>query len=337
MSATTNGHAGGLSVIVVGAGIAGLAVATGLSQKGHSVTVVESKPALNEFGASIGILPNGVRVLQSWGLQQEFEKVVTKNNYLEARDGITNEMLGHLPHNKNNAAKTQYGTEIWNINRRDYQETLARAAEANGVKTVFDADVDKVDVDRCVVILQDGRELAADCVIGADGMKSAVRKSIPATAHVEPVPLEEACFRCTVKKESMRGNPKLEWLLHSGNEMGWLGPGKYVLSWPMPANRDYDVVTCIQRPSDVPAGRWGVTATPDEARREFQDFCPEVVELLSHINTAVKWTLAELPPLTTCRSDNGKVVLVGDAFHALIPHIAMVSLRSVENVSCTPC
>ena len=64
MSNTTNGQTG-LSVIVVGAGIAGLAVATGLAQKGHAVTVVESKPALNEFGASIGILPNGVRVLDA--------------------------------------------------------------------------------------------------------------------------------------------------------------------------------------------------------------------------------------------------------------------------------
>lgn len=64
MSNATNGQAG-RSITVVGAGIAGLAVATGLTQKGHAVTVLESKPALNEFGASIGILPNGVRVLQA--------------------------------------------------------------------------------------------------------------------------------------------------------------------------------------------------------------------------------------------------------------------------------
>jgi salicylate hydroxylase len=325
MSRVTNGHAR-LSVIVVGAGIAGLAVATGLAQKGHKVTVLESKPALNEFGASIGILPNGVRVLKSWGLKDEFEKVVTKNGSLEFREGFTNKFLGHNPHNKNNFADTQYDTEIWNINRRDYQETLARAAENNGAKILFNADVIRVDVDRCIAVLKDGRELVADCIIGADGMKSAVRKSIPATAHIEPVVLEEACFRCIVPKEKMRGNPKIEWLLENGNEMLWTAPGKYVLSWPLPSFRDYDVVTCIQRPSDVPAGRWGVRAEADEAREDFQDFCPEIVELLSHISSAVKWTLAELPPLETCRSENGRVVLVGDAFHAQIPHIAMVSL-----------
>jgi len=149
---------------------------------------------LNEFGASIGILLNGVQSCKLEG----FEKVVTKNGFLEFREGFTNKFLGHNPHNKNNFADTQYDTEIWNINRRDYQDTLARAAKKSGAKILFDADVVRIDVDRCVAVLQDGRDLAADCIVGADGMKNVVRKSISATAHIEPVVLEEACFRCTV-------------------------------------------------------------------------------------------------------------------------------------------
>ena len=122
-------------------------------------------------------------------------------------------------------------------------------------------------------------------------MKSAVRHSIPAVADVEPKALEEACFRCTVPKEKMRGNPKMEWLLENENEMFWTAPGRYVLSWPLRQNRPYDVVTCIQRPSDVPPGRWGVSADPEEARKDFQDFCPEIRELMSHMESAEKWTL----------------------------------------------
>lgn len=147
-------------------------------------------------------------------------------------------------------------------------------------------------------------------------MKSAIRHAIPALAKFDPRPLEEQCFRCTVPKDKMWGNPLLEPLLQTGDEMCWTAPGKYVLSWPLPPNRAYDVVICIQRRSDISAGRWGVKADPEEARRDFQDFCPQVRELLDHIDECVKWTLADLAPLPTCRSENGKAVLIGDAFHA---------------------
>ena len=132
----------------------------------------------------------------------------------------------------------------------------------------------------------------------------------------------------------MRGNPKLEWLLNSKNEMVWSVPGRYVLSWPLPENRAYDVVTAIKRPSGLPVGVWGSKADPEEARREFADFCPEVRELLANIDTAVKWQLAELPPLETFRSDNGRVVVIGDAAHAMIPHSASGGNSAIEDAAC---
>lgn len=331
----------GLDILIVGAGIAGLATATALTRnnKSHHVTILESHPSLNEFGASIGILPNGVRGLRSLSLESQFAKVVTWNGFAWVYDGFTNETLGYLPQNKENYSVTNYGDENWNINRQDYQNVLSEAAQIGGAKVVFGVAIENIDVENCVVSCADGRSFSADVIIGADGMNSVVRKHIPKTSNVEPVAwISETAYRCTVPKSKMIGNPLLQDLLDNPMESVFAVPGRYVLAWPLPPNRPFDIVLCITEPGDVPLGKWGHRVDVEEATSRFQDFCPKIKELLSHVDRAVKWTLGELPPLETCKSDNGRVVLVGDAWHAMLPHTASGGNSAIEDaVSLAEC
>lgn len=330
------GSTGSPSIIVVGAGIAGLATALSLSRNStHArITVLESKAALNELGASIGIQPQSTRILRSWGLADTFRPFVTENGFLSVRDGATNEALGGIVQNAGNTNEILYGSVGWTIHRADYQRILADAALDRGVEILFDASVLRVDTDDALpaVILEDGRTLTAHLVIGADGIRSAVRASVPTISHVQPKKLLECCWRASVPKDRMRDNSKLSWLLSIGDAMAWSSPGRYVLAWPMPPDRDYDVVACVQnKESEVPPGVWGVKASPQDMRAEFQSFCPEVRELLDQVGECVKWQLADLDRLTTCRSDSGSVVLVGDAWHAMIPHSASGGNSAVED------
>lgn len=313
----------GFTILIIGGGIAGLAAATALAQKNHKVTVLESKPGLNEFGASIGITSNGVRPLKAWGLQKAFEKVVTKNGFLDLREGSTNRMIGHIPHNKNNASSLNYGEEIWNINRQDFQQVLARAAEESGAEIIFNSSPEQIDLDAGTVYLKGGREMKADLIVGADGIASTVRGFIPKLKDVEPVSRGSGSFRCTVPKDKIRGNAKLEWLLQTGDEYCWVEAGKTVLSWPLPEHRPYDVVVGPVSCHDVPAGRWGIKGDKDVARDIAKNYCPEIRELLEHLDVCVKWKQAELPPLETCRSEGGKLVIIGDAWHAMLPHVSV--------------
>lgn len=331
----------GLNVVIIGAGIAGLATATALSRNGkhHNITILESHPCLNEFGASIGITPNGVRALRSLDLESQFAKVVEWNKFLMINDGYTGANIGALPQNQNNYSKTNHGDEIWNINRKDYQDVLAESARAGGAIIIFDVDISSIDVNACTIKCSDGRVFSGDVIIGADGMKSVVRKHIPKSAHIEPVAwVTESAYRCTVPKSAMIGNPLLQPLLNIPNESAFTVPGRYVLTWPLPPNRPFDVVLSVVEPGDVPLGKWGYAVDPKQPISQFQDFCPQIKELLSHIDSAVKWTLGELPPLETCKSDNGRVVLIGDAWHAMLPHSASGGNSAIEDaVSLAEC
>ena len=322
------------SVIIVGAGIAELASAIPISRRGHSVTVLESKPGLNEFGASIGILPSGVKILKAFGLESVFLPVVTREDALEVRDGASNKILGRVIQNAKSTSSILYGGEVWHIHRADYQQVLATAAQKYGTRIIFNTNVKSVDPDSTTVHLDDGSSLQADLIVGADGMRSAVRHSIPATSDVEPKKLFEDCFRCTVPKDRMENNPKLSWLLTNNQAMFFTSPGRYVLSWPLPPNRPYDVVTCILRESHVPPGHWGIRADPSEMAKHFDQFSPEIRELLANVDDCMQWALGELPPMQTFRSDNGRVMLLGDAAHAQIPHSASGGNSAIEDGAC---
>ena len=65
-----------LHILIVGAGIAGLATAIGFSRYGHRVTIVERKASLaEESGSGILLGPNAMRVVEAWGLKADFAKV----------------------------------------------------------------------------------------------------------------------------------------------------------------------------------------------------------------------------------------------------------------------
>lgn len=163
-------------------------------------------------------------------------------------------------------------------------------------------------------------------------MCSFARSQIPATSHVKPIAMvDEQCWRCTVPKVSIRASL---YLMPNDDHHMWSAPRQYVLDWPLIESRDYDIVLYIIRKGDILPDRWGTAVDPNDGAKEFSDFCPVVRELLSHIETAVKCTLGEIPPLVTCRSQSGRVVFIGHAFHAIIPHSASGDSAAIEDSTC---
>ncbi len=250
---------------------------------------------------------------------------------MDIRDGADNKVLGALFFNEANTSEILYGEPGWTIHRADYQQLLAKGALDYGAKLIFNAEITRVDVETNTVHLQDGRILTADLIVGADGQRSPVRASIPKTADAELIPLDEKAYRCTVDKADMVHNPNLKWLLEKGTSQSWLMPKKYVLAWPMPPDKPYDVVVCVGDGCDVPYGHWGIKADPKQVADEFGDACPAIRDLLAKIGPCVQWRLAELPPLKTCRSDKGGVVLLGDAWHAMFPHAGSGGSTAIED------
>lgn len=219
-------------IVVVGAGIGGLATAVALAQKtSHDIHVLEINPTLKEAGAGIQINPNASRIVASWGLTPEFENVATLSDYMEIRRYATNEALGLVPADVDNYSLKVWGSPHWTVHRVDYQQILAAKATSLGVKIMFDAKVVEVDPDGGTLTLANGNTLQADLIVGADGIHSRVRRSITSLAGIEPLRAQNYCYRILLTREQMLSHPSSAEVMTNPNRMAWAGHEKHIIGY----------------------------------------------------------------------------------------------------------
>lgn len=120
--------------------------------------------------------------------------------------------------------------------------------------------------------------------------------------------------------------------LEPGTTHGTLGPGRFILSRAL-----HDGMYGVQfidvdhgEPGLVD-GNWNTPADMKMLRALFSDFNPITRAYLQVIQQAEKWQIAVGPELETWRSSHGRVMLLGDAAHAMIPHAAQGLSQGIED------
>ncbi|KFX91722.1 hypothetical protein V490_05767 [Pseudogymnoascus sp. VKM F-3557] len=218
-----------LRVIVIGAGPAGLCTATALKQEGHSVTVLERRRDTQPHGHALVIQPAAVRALQHLkGAHKAFSSVsVDAGALLWWSYKGTEPFAAPLPAERSSRAERRFQTD-----RPSVQKVLYELAVANGAQLLFGRTVQGVE-DVAVkprLWTANGEMFTADLIIAADGIKSATRKILFPTQHVDPIPLRESIFLTSSPVSQLAQDARLAPWLESGTKHGTLGPGRFVLS-----------------------------------------------------------------------------------------------------------
>lgn len=314
-----------LRVAIVGAGIGGLAAALFLRRLGLDVTVYEQAVELAEVGAGIVVAPNMVRLLDKLGLGDELASFAVR---LEAawefrrwRDG---RVLFVQPMGV--ACEQRYGAQCYVAHRADLVGMLRRSL----ARELLHLD------SRCIAIRQNdhGVELTfvdraggtsavvADAVIGADGIHSAVRSMI--APEVAPRFSGLCAFRCLVPADRAP-----EMALRPVQTL-WLGPGRHFVHYPMSGGRLINVVAF------APAGAWRTESWTadgvlDELRAEFTGWDARLDQLITSAASTKRWAIYDRDPLAhwTC----GRVALLGDAAHAMLPFFAQGAAQALEDAA----
>ena len=223
-----------LNIIIVGAGIAGLAATHTLAHAGHRITLLESAAVLSDVGAGIQVSPNATRLLHRWGLRQALAAVAVEPTAIVFRRYDTSTRVGYTRWGMRMVE--DHGSPYYHIHRGDYHAMLLRlAGAAPGVNIRLNAAVRDVQPDPTLpggpsVTLASGEVLYADVIIGADGVKSIVQKAVTGLDDA-PIPTGDAAYRAIIPTDLMLQDPDLRQLVETPEMTGWMAPRRHLMAY----------------------------------------------------------------------------------------------------------
>jgi salicylate hydroxylase len=308
-----------LKIAIIGAGIGGLTLALALREHGIDAQLYEQTDELREVGAAVALSANATRFYEHMGLRAAFDAVSAEIPALIYRDGRSGEVIGQ--HRGEPSYRQQFGGAYWGVHRADLQAVLS---DAVGLERIYLSHrlTDLVQhPDRVSLSFANGRHIDADLVIGADGARSITRRWMLGYDDA----LYSGCsgFRGVVPAGLMDLLPDPEAIQF------WVGPQGHLLHYPIGDKGDQNFLLVERHPSPWPSRDWVTPASEGEQLRLFKDWHPAVVQMITAVPISQRWGLFHRPPLG--RWSKGRVTLIGDAAHALVPHHGQGANQSIED------
>ncbi len=302
-----------LEVAVVGAGIGGLAAANALMRRNIKVTLYEQAPELGEVGAGVLLTPNSVRLLNRLGIGDAVRKL---GAYIDS----TSQYLRHdgTPVAPYMTSDSTGWNAVYGLHRADLLNILLDRLPPDAVRTGRRCTGVQQDDASVSLTFEDGSHAKADVAIGADGIHSVLQSFVGTSS--QPRFSGSAAYRGLIDSELVPTVPKTLSL--------WMGEKRHFLVYPVRAGKLLNYVAFVPS-SAARTESWSAPGDRATLAKEFEGWDPRIGSLIERVDSTFQWGLYDRDPLPTWTC--GRLALLGDAAHAMLPHMGQGANQSLED------
>ena len=310
----------GLPLLIAGCGIGGMAAALALAKAGREVHIFERHNEPGEAGAGIQIGPNGVKALRKLGIADALEPLAGRPDAIGIYRAKSGRQLTRLPLGQ--WIEARHGAPYWTLHRRDLFRALLQAVReepAIRVVTGFVVAGVTTETEGVRIAAKDDRTAQGCALIGADGIFSAVRRRV--FSHPAPMFAGKTAARAVLPIAAAAE-------VFRTNETGvWLSPRAHLVHYPVRGGAEIAFIVVIDE--DWQGKGWSAPVDRERLLAGLSGFATVVRDALGPIPEWRKWALFRAEPMANWST--GRVTLLGDAAHPLLPFFAQGAALALED------
>jgi salicylate hydroxylase len=295
--------------------LGGCAAALALKHQGFNVTVYERLKQFRRLGDSLGLGENALKLLRRWGGQKLYDSLCGIGNQapdMQIRRWSDGKIL---------AVQPLMDMAGYIGHRGDYHEVFLQAVREANVPIEMGCEVVRFDEEKPSVFLADGREIEADVVVGADGIKSRARELVLGFKD-HPRSSGYSCFRAYFPGSYVKGDPACADLVDKDSVNIWIGDDTHVVQNTLRGGEEFNWILTrkLSHEKDLEITEsWFQEGDLNEVWKCIQGLDERIAAAIRKTPRCLDWKICYRDPLPTWVSLSHKVVLLGDSCHTHLP------------------